>query len=150
MKLSTKGQYGVRAMFELALQYGQGPVSLKLVAERQDISEHYLEQIIALLRKAGLVNSIRGAQGGYVLAREPAAISIGDIIRVLEGPVAPVECVNDESSDRCIRAEQCVSKMVWAKVKNSIEQVIDSITLADMCEEAEKARFEQGNFMYHI
>ncbi|MZP30983.1 Rrf2 family transcriptional regulator [Heliobacterium undosum] len=150
MKLSTKGQYGVRAMFELAMQYGQGPVSLKLVAERQDISEHYLEQIIAGLRKAGLVNSIRGAQGGYVLAREPAEITVGDIIRVLEGPVAPVDCVNDDIPERCTRASQCISKRVWAKVRDSIEQVIDSITLADMCKDAEKMKYDEGAFMYHI
>ncbi|MTV49729.1 Rrf2 family transcriptional regulator [Heliobacillus mobilis] len=150
MKLSTKGQYGVRAMFDLAQHFGQGPVSLKLVAERQDISEHYLEQIIAGLRKAGLVNSIRGAQGGYILSKEPSAITVGDIIRVLEGPVAPVDCVNEELTERCARADQCITKMIWAKVRDSIEQVIDGITLADMVKEAEKMRFAEGNYMYHI
>lgn len=150
MKLSTKGQYGVRAMFDLAQHYGQGPISLKSVAERQDISEHYLEQLIAVLRKAGLVNSVRGALGGYVLAKDPESITVGDIIRVLEGPVAPVDCVNDDLPDRCARAAQCITKEIWAKVRDSIEQVIDSITLADMCQEAEKARCAEGAHMYHI
>ncbi|MDD2421829.1 MAG: Rrf2 family transcriptional regulator [Heliobacteriaceae bacterium] len=144
MKLSTKGQYGVRAMYELAHSYGQGPVSLKTVADRQDISVYYLEQLIAVLRKAGLVNSIRGATGGYVLAREPAAITVGDIIRVLEGPVAPVDCVNDDLPDCCARAAQCITKQIWAQVRDAIEQVIDSITLADMCREAAKANFGEG------
>ncbi|MCW2278047.1 RrF2 family transcriptional regulator [Heliophilum fasciatum] len=150
MKLSTKGQYGLRAMFDLAQHHGPGPISLKLVADRQDISEHYLEQIMAVLRKAGLVNSLRGPQGGYLLARSPEEITVGDIIRVLEGPVAPVDCVNDDVQDKCSRSPECVTRLVWAKVRDAIEQVIDSITLADMCEEAEKAKYVEGSFMYHI
>lgn len=138
MRISTKGHYGVQAMFELAQHYGTGPVSLRAIAGRQEISEHYLEQLIAGLRKAGLVSSVRGAQGGYILARNPADIKVGDIVRVLEGPIAPVECVNDNETDHCLRSEFCITRGVWEKVKDSIEDVLDSISLADMCKEAEK------------
>lgn len=147
MKLSTKGHYGVKAMFDLALHYGEGPIPLKSVAERQDLSEHYLEQLIAGLRKAGLVKSVRGAQGGYTLAKEPSEIRVGDIIRVLEGPIAPVECVNLEDHDFCDRSDSCVTRGVWAKVRDSITDVLDGITLADMVQEAESAN---GSYMYHI
>jgi len=138
LRISTKGHYGVQAMFELAQHYGTGPVSLRAIAERQVISEHYLEQLIAGLRKAGLVSSVRGAQGGYILARDPADIKVGDIVRVLEGPIAPVECVNDNETEHCLRSEFCITRGVWEKVKDSIEDVLDSISLADMCREAEK------------
>ncbi len=150
MKISTKGHYGVQAMFELAQHYGKGPVSLKSIAERQDLSEHYLEQLIASLRRAGLVKSVRGAQGGYILARDPADIKVGDIIRVLEGPIAPVECVSDADSDQCLKAESCVTRSVWEKVRNSIEEVLDSITLADMCKDAEQAKISKNFYMYYI
>ncbi len=150
LKISTKGHYGVQAMFDLAQHYGEGPISLKSVAERQDLSEHYLEQLIAGLRKAGLVKSVRGAQGGYILAREPAEIKIGDIVRVLEGPIAPVECVNGEDTEGCLKAEFCITRNVWEKVKDSIEGVLDSITLADMCKDAERAKMNRNFYMYHI
>lgn len=138
MKLSTKGHYGLRAMFDLALHYGQGPIPLKLIAERQQLSDNYLEQLVAALRKAGLVESIRGAQGGYVLARRPEAITVGDIIRVLEGPIAPLDCVNEEEPADCQQFHYCISRNVWAKVRDSITEVIDSISLADMCKEAKE------------
>lgn len=141
MKLSTRGRYGVRAMYDLATQYGEGPVPLKLVAERQGISEHYLEQLIAPLRKAKLVKSLRGVAGGYELGREPAAITVGDIIRVLEGPIAPVDCViEDESShSTCDHPEGCVTHRIWAKVRDSITEVLDSISLEDLLHEVRRA-----------
>lgn len=137
MKLSTKGRYGVTAMYDLALHYGDGPISLKSVAQRQGISEHYLEQLMGTLRKTGYVTSVRGAQGGYVLARDPADITVGDIIRALEGPIAPVDCVaSDETAARyCERSQQCVTRGIWAKIRDSINDVIDAITLADLCRE---------------
>ncbi|MDN5345134.1 MAG: hypothetical protein PWQ18_1248, partial [Clostridia bacterium] len=130
MKLSTRGEYGLRAMFDLAQHYGEGPIPIKSVAERQDISEHYLEQLIAVLRKAGLVKSVRGAQGGYTLSRDPEEITVGDIIRVLEGPIAPVDCLNVNEGDGCERAETCVTRDIWEKVRDSITDVLDSFTLA--------------------
>lgn len=143
MKLSTKGRYGVAAMYDLALHYGKGAISLKSVAQRQGISEHYLEQLMGTLRKAGYVKSVRGAQGGYALTKNPAEISVGDIIRIMEGPIAPVDCLlaDDASSTFCERVDICVTRGVWAKVRDSINSVIDSITLADLCKEEK----EQGD-----
>ncbi len=141
MKLSTKGRYGVMAMFDLAQHAGEGPISLKSVAERQELSENYLEQLISGLRKAGLVKSVRGAQGGYVLGREPEQIKVGDIIRVLEGPIAPVDCAGEGDSECCDKAEQCVTRVVWEKMRDSIADVLDSITLQDMLEDEAKRGF---------
>lgn len=150
MKLSSRGRYGVRAMLELALHHNEGPIPLRTVAEQQQISEHYLEQLIASLRKAGLVKSIRGAQGGYLLAKEPSEITVGDIVRVLEGPIAPVECVADcADGDGCQRTEECVTKTVWIKLRDKINEVLDETTLADMCEQAERANHSH-NYMYYI
>ncbi len=137
MKLSTKGRYGVAAMYDLALHHGQGPISLKSVAARQGISEHYLEQLMGILRKAGYVYSIRGAQGGYLMTKDPDQVSVGDIIRIMEGPIAPVDCLLGDIEDNkyCERANICVTRGVWAKVRDSINEVLDSITLADLCRE---------------
>lgn len=148
MKLSTKGRYGVKAMFDLAQNYGSGPIPLNSIAQRNSISEHYLEQLIAFLRKAGLVKSVRGAQGGYILSKSPEAITIGDIIRVLEGPIAPVDCVSEEEPEPCNNAEFCVTRSIWARVRDSVADVLDSITLADMLEEEKKRREE--SYMYYI
>jgi Rrf2 family protein len=147
MRLSTKGRYGLKAMFELALNESNGPVPLKHIAQKRNISEQYLEQIFASLRKAELVKSIRGAQGGYLLGRTPDKITVGDIIVVLEGPVAPSECVLD--SENCQNAEECVTKVVWEKIKTSIEEVIDSITLQDMIDDHMKNQ-NKDNFNYII
>jgi len=138
-------------MFELALHHKQGSIPLKIVAQNQDISENYLEQLIASLRKAGLVKSIRGAQGGYTLAKEPSEITVGDIVRILEGPLDLVECVKDEHSidNACCKAEECVTRMVWAKLRDKINEVLDSTTLADMCEEMERNRGKTC-YMYYI
>ncbi|MFZ3101500.1 MAG: Rrf2 family transcriptional regulator [Desulfitobacteriaceae bacterium] len=149
MKLSTKGRYGVKAMFDLAQHMGEGPISLRSIAERQGISEHYLEQLISGLRKTGLVKSVRGAQGGYVLGREPEKIRVGDIIRVLEGPIAPVDCVSEEDPESCLKAEFCVTRTIWEKVRDSIADVLDSITLADMVEDAAKKKSD-NLYMYYI
>jgi Rrf2 family transcriptional regulator, cysteine metabolism repressor len=137
VKLSTKGRYGVAAMYDLALHYGQGPISLKSVASRQGISEHYLEQLMGTLRKSGYVKSVRGAQGGYTLTKDPAQISVGDIIKIMEGPIAPVDCLLTDAVDNeyCQRASICVTRGVWAKVRDSINGVLDSISLADLCRE---------------
>ncbi len=150
LKLSTKGRYGVKAMFDLAQHMGEGPTSLKSIAERQGISEHYLEQLVSGLRKAGLVKSVRGAQGGYLLGREPDKIRIGDIIRVLEGPIAPADCVSEEDPELCTRAEYCVTRTIWEKVRDSIADVLDSITLETMLEDARKIESERSLYMYYI
>lgn len=139
MRLSTKGHYGLKAMFDLAMHYGSEPIPLKVIAERQGISEHYLEQLIAVLRKIGLVKSIRGAQGGYILAKPPSQIKVGDVVRALEGPIAPLDCVSEYEPTACEKVNYCISRDIWARVRDSIAEVIDSITLEDMCRDAEKA-----------
>jgi len=131
MILSTKGRYGLKMMYEFALNYGKGPMSLKEVAQKQHLSETYLEQLIAHLKKAGLVISVRGAQGGYELKRKPVEITVGEIIRVLEGSLAPSECVLDDEPE-CSNAEYCVTRLIWEKIRDSINNVVDSITLNDM------------------
>lgn len=135
MILSTKGRYGVKAAFDLALHYGEGPIPLKSIAERQNLSDPYLEQLIAILRKDGLVTSVRGAQGGYMLSRDPSKITVGDILRSLEGPLAPSECVLDDQDNECIRADYCVTRIIWERIKESIDNVINSISLQDMVED---------------
>ncbi len=138
MKLSTRGRYGLRAMLDIAINQGDGPITLNSISERQGISVGYLEQLMVPLKKEGLIRSVRGAQGGYLLAREPDKITVGDIIRALEGPIAPVACVSEDYPEECDRAEGCVTRLVWAKVRDSIAQVLDSLTLADLMEEANK------------
>ncbi len=123
MRISTKGQYGLTIMMELAQHYGEGPVSLRKIAEIHDLSEHYLEQLISPLRNAGLVKSVRGAYGGYVLAKEPDKITAGDVIRILEGPIKPVEF--DEEKDPAKRD-------LWRRIRDSITEVLDSTTLDDL------------------
>lgn len=135
-------------MIDLALHSSDGPVSLKCIADRQGLSEHYLEQLISGLRKAGLVKSVRGAQGGYILGRETEKIRIGDIIRVLEGPIAPVDCVSEEDPECCNKANHCVTRTIWEKVRDSIADVLDSITLADMVKDAEKLESEPD--LHHL
>lgn len=135
--LSTKGRYGLKMMFELAKKYGKGTMSLKDIAKNQQLSETYLEQLISHLRKAGFVNSIRGAQGGYELAKAPDEITVGCIIRTLEGPLAPSDCVLDDEPE-CSRAGYCVTRPIWEKIMESINSVIDSITLQDMINDYQK------------
>ncbi|MGO1368276.1 MAG: RrF2 family transcriptional regulator [Senegalia sp. (in: firmicutes)] len=147
MKLSTKGRYGLKAMFELALHFGKGPLALKYIAEKQSISEHYLEQLIAILKKDGLVNSVRGAQGGYLLSKDPKDISVGDIIRSLEGSVAPADCVIEGEPVECPKGEYCVTRGVWIKIRDSINDVIDTLTLQNMVDEQKDIN---GNYMYYI
>ncbi len=137
MKLSTKGHYGLKAIFDLALHSeSKEPIPLKIIAQRQNLSEYYLEQLFATLRKAGLVKSVRGASGGYFLAREPAEIRVGDVIRALEGPIDLVECVSESGEPDCGNAGNCITRNVLARIRDSITEVLDSTTLEDMCREA--------------
>ena len=134
MKVSTRSRYGVNAMFELALGYGKGALALKDIAERQQLSEAYLEQLFIRLKKAGLVEGVRGASGGYVLSKPPENISMGDIIRALEGGIAPVDCLEGSACSRGL-TESCPGRFIWEKVYAGINSVIDSITLKDMQDE---------------
>ena len=136
MRLTTKGRYGLRAMFELAKDYGKGPVAIRAISERQHLSTHYLEQLLAKLRRNGLIRSVRGPGGGYVLAKKPTDISVGDIVRTLEGPIAMARCI-DESlmEDPCEHVDDCVVRLMWKRISASIEDVLDGISLEDLrCE----------------
>lgn len=136
MKLSTRGRYGLKAMFDLALNYGDGPISLTSIAERQAISVNYLEQLISPLRKAMLVESVRGAQGGYMLAKSPNEITVGVILTTLEGPLAPTDCVVvDGDDDICDHSTYCVTKVIYEKIYESISTVVNSITLQHMIDD---------------
>jgi Rrf2 family protein len=135
MKISTRGRYALRLMLDIALTGGRGPVSLRDVAQRQDISDKYLEQIITPLGRAGLVRSVRGAGGGYLLTRKPEEYTVGEILRVLEGSLAPVGCAEDKSC--CGRAAQCVTQEVWEQIAAAVAGVVDHITLADLMARAQ-------------
>ena len=131
MKISTKGRYALRIMIDLAMNVDKGPIRVKDIANRQSISEKYLEQIIALFNKAGYVKSIRGAQGGYLLTKEPEEYTVGMILRLAEGSIAPVSCVED-SADGCEKKGACVSAMLWQKMNDAVNEVVDNTTLQDL------------------
>lgn len=134
MKISTKGRYGLRLMVDLAVHYRQGLVPLKEIAVRQDLSEKYLEQIMMQFNRSGLVRSVRGAQGGYTLAMDPEDITVGTVLRVMEGSLAPADCIGCDAA-ACPRMSQCVTVDVWRKLGAAIEEVVDGITLADLRED---------------
>ena len=133
MKLSTRGRYGIHAMYDLALHEHSGPQSIKAIADRGGMPEAYLEQLIAGLKRAGLVTSTRGAQGGYMLARPADAITVGDVLRALEGSLSLVECLDGE--DCCDRACACPSRIVWQKLRDGMTAIVDGITLQDMVDD---------------
>jgi Rrf2 family protein len=145
MKLSTKGRYGLRAVLDLAMNGKNEAVALSGIAERQELSISYLEQLIAKLKKAGIVNSIRGAQGGYILAKNPEEISVGDILRALEGDLNPVDCAEIiGKGSSCTGADLCVTKYVWMRISDSINNTVDTMKLSELIEESEKIRSEHG------
>ncbi|WP_240376658.1 cysteine metabolism transcriptional regulator CymR [Bacillus piscicola] len=139
MKISTKGRYGLTIMMALAKKHGEGPISLKSIAKDYNLSEHYLEQLIAPLRNATLVKSVRGAYGGYMLASEPADITAGDIIRVLEGPISPVEVLEDEEPAK---------RDLWIKIRDAVKDVLDNTTLEYLASYEGDA--DQENYMFYI
>ncbi len=129
MKLSTRGKYGLYAMVFLAQKEGEGPQALKEIAQL-NLPENYLEQLLGALRRAGLVRTVRGAQGGYALAKAPECITVGDIIDAMEGPLSLSECLGDETT--CPRCEGCRTRTVWEYLTEKINNLLDSITLKDM------------------
>lgn len=131
MKISTKGRYAVRVMLDLALNDTGEYVKVREIAKRQEISEKYLEQIIAVLNKAGYVRSTRGAQGGYKIAKDPSQYTVGMILRLTEGSLCPVVCLETESNE-CERCDTCETLQVWKDLNNAINKVVDSVTIADL------------------
>ncbi|MBU8879504.1 Rrf2 family transcriptional regulator [Bacillus sp. FJAT-29790] len=139
MKISTKGRYGLTIMIELAKKHGEGPLSLKSIARTNDLSEHYLEQLIAPLRNAGLVKSIRGAYGGYILGDIPSKITAGDIIRVLEGPISPVEGIEDEEPAK---------RELWMRIRDAVKEVLDNTTVEDLANHTDRG--DSDSYMFYI
>ena len=137
MKISTKGRYAVRVMLDLAVHNTGEYIKVKQVAERQGISEKYLEQIISILNKAGYVKSVRGAQGGYRIARSPESYTVGMILRLTEGSLSPVACLDDEVNE-CERCDTCETLDVWKDLKKAIDEVVDGVTIADLMEKQQK------------
>jgi Rrf2 family cysteine metabolism transcriptional repressor len=147
MKLSTKGRYAVRAMLDLAFHYGEGPILLKDVAKREHISERYLEQIILSLKAAGLVNSTRGARGGFMLTRPPSQIRLIEVMQVSEGSMAPVECVSDP--EVCSRSSLCVTRDIWSEMTEAMSGILESTTLQDLIQRQREKEQPKAR-MYYI
>jgi len=144
MKLSTRTRYGIRAILELAVNYENRPLQLRVIAKRQDISVKYLEQIMTILRSGELIRSIRGPKGGYTLAKHPNQIKLSDVFDCLEGPVTTVECVEDENY--CARSIDCLARQLWQQVNNAIRNVLQSVTLQDLVNRAK----DKGSLDYQI
>ena len=134
MRVSVKGRYGLEAMLCLAMHSSSGHVSLNRIAEISGISENYLEQLFIVLRKKGIVKSIRGAQGGYQLMRGPSEISVGEILRALEGPLVPVSCVLDGEGEKCSKYDLCATKNVWSAIGDEVGAAVDGVSLKDLIE----------------
>jgi len=139
VKISTKGRYGLTVMIQLAKHVGEGPLSLKRIAKEHDLSEHYLEQLVPPLRNAGLVKSVRGAYGGYVLAKPANEITAGDIIRILEGPITPVEGIEDEEPAK---------QQLWIQIRDAVKHVLDTTSLDDLANY--EATQENEPYMFYI
>jgi Rrf2 family cysteine metabolism transcriptional repressor len=139
MWVTSRSHYGLIALAELARSYGQGPVPLSEITRSQHLPMPYLERLVMPLRKAGLVRGSRGQHGGYELIQPPEKVTVSQVVRALDGDFAPVECVaNDYESGSCVREQQCTSRFVWERLKETVNEVLDSITLADLCQEPEE------------
>lgn len=149
MQLSTKSRYAARAMLELALHYGNGPLQLKEIAKRQDISDKYLEQVLFPLRTKGYIYTQKGNKGGYLLAKPPEEITMYDIVQTLEGSLAPVACA--DKPEICSRAEFCATKDLWTRLKDLIADELKQKTLAQLAEEQKnKLKETSESLMYYI
>ena len=136
MKLSSRSRYGFRAILELAVEYGNGPLQIKVIAQREDISNKYLEQLIAMLKASGLVRSIRGPRGGYMLTKPPSEVKLSEIFTTLEGPAVSVECL--EHPEYCPKCTDCVTREVWQKMQNAMMDVLEGMTLQDLVDKTKK------------
>ncbi len=146
MRISTKGEYGLRALFDLAQHEGEGPVQSANIAQRQQIPENYLSQLLLIMRNHGLIKSIRGPQGGHLLARPAGDINLAEVLTALEGPFMPMECVNPDFTD-CALLEICVIRDVWRDLKTATDDVLSATTLADLLQDRSQREVEA---MYYI
>lgn len=148
MKFSAKGEYGIRAILDIAINSDENPVQVREIAKRQSIPERFLEHVMAALKRSGLVDSIRGAQGGYLLGRPASEISLAEIVEALEGPINLRECISDEETFSCDLESGCVVQDVWRNLKSAIQDVLESITLEDLVNK--KKEREKKSLIYHI
>ena len=152
MKLSTKGEYASRAMLELSLKYNQGVVSIHDIAQKMGLPVKYLEQILLALKNAGFVHSKRGVAGGYYLAKSPDMITVAQVIRVMDGPLAPISCVSQMAYEKCKEEPYCGLRTLWLEVRNAIADILDNTTFADLCDRQNQLEKEVSSTveMYHI
>ncbi len=134
MKISTKGDYATRALQDLAMHYDKGHISIETIAQRQALPARYLEQLLLALKRAGFLASKRGVNGGYYLAKPPREITLGQIIRAVDGPIAPIFCVTEAPREQCSQETLCALRDVWAEVRDAVSAIVDHTTLADICE----------------
>ncbi len=144
MRISTKGDYATRAMQDLAIHYDRGPIQIEDIATRQHLPVRYLEQILLGLKRAGFLQSKRGVSGGYYLAKHPREITIGAIVRAMEGPIIPIFCVGSGKREICIEEPHCSLRDIWADVRDAVEQILDQTTLEDLCRQIRIKRERQG------
>ena len=145
MRLSTKGRYGLRAVLDIAMR-GDEPASVSSIATRQMISENYLERLISMLKKAGIVNSVRGAMGGYTLAKPAEEISVGEVLRALEGDLKPVDCLELEGmGELCEGAETCITKFVWKRISDCINEAVDHPMISELAKDGKKIMETAGD-----
>jgi Rrf2 family protein len=146
MKVSTKGDYGVRALVELAHRYGQGPVQSAEIAARQEVPEPYLDQLLSTLRRAGFIRSVRGPQGGHALIRRPQEVKLSEVVMALEGSLAPTACVDDP--DACTKSGGCVQREVWEQVRDATLDILERTTIADLA--AKETQLNGNGGRYYI
>jgi Rrf2 family protein len=144
VKVSTKGDYGVRALVELAHRYGQGPVQSAEIAARQEIPEPYLDQLLTQLRRAGFIRSVRGPQGGHALIREPDEVKLSEVMSALEGSLAPIACVDDPEA--CTRSGGCVQREVWERVRDATVEILNGVSIADLAEKERQHNHNGGRY----
>ncbi len=150
MRFSAKAEYGVKAILELAAQPGREPIQVRNIAKNQGLPVRFLEQVMNALKKAGLVASVRGAQGGYLLNRSPKEISLGDVLKAIDGQMTEMRCISERKQPNCEDAGNCVVQDVWAEVKHSFINILNSITLQDICERKRKKEQRRKVLMFHI
>jgi Rrf2 family protein len=144
MKVSTKGDYGVRALVELAHHYGQGPTQSAEIAARQEIPEPYLDQLLTTLRRAGFIRSVRGPQGGHALIREPNEVKLSEVMIALEGSLAPIACVDDPEA--CTRTGGCVQREVWEQVRDATQEILERVSIGDLAEKERQHNRNGGRY----
>jgi Rrf2 family protein len=144
MKVSTKGDYGVRALVELAHHYGEGPVQSAEIAAAQQVPEPYLDQLLTTLRRAGFIRSVRGPQGGHALIRDPHEVHLTEVMNALEGSLAPLACVDDPEA--CTKEGGCVQREVWERVRDATVEILDSVSIADLADKEREYRNHGGRY----